>query len=60
MSLSDAQEVRLARRHPDAVYNATAEAMELAIPRDGDLVAWLAGELKAILAGAERKAARAS
>ncbi len=60
VSLSDAQEVRLARRHPDAVYNATAEAMELSIPRGGDLVAWLAGELKAILAGAERKAARAS
>ena len=50
VELTDAQEVRLRRRHPDAVLNAQAAALELPQPREGDLVAWLAGELKAILA----------
>lgn len=48
--LSDAQEVRLARRFPDARYNAAASAVELPLPRSGDPVAALARDLKALLA----------
>jgi transcription-repair coupling factor (superfamily II helicase) len=48
--LSDAQEVRLARRFPRARYNAAASALELPLPSSGDPVAALAGDLKALLA----------
>ncbi len=48
--LSDAQEVRLARTRPGALYNTAAGALELALPRGGDLVGWVAAELKALLA----------
>ena len=50
VELSDAQEVRLQRKHPGAVYNAQAEALELPMPRSADPVAWLARELAGVLA----------
>jgi transcription-repair coupling factor (superfamily II helicase) len=53
--LSDVQEVRLRRERADAVYNAAAEALELPLPRKGDLVPWLARELKGIFAAPARR-----
>jgi transcription-repair coupling factor (superfamily II helicase) len=52
VSLSDAQEVRLQREHPRALYNAAAEALELPLPRsiDEDLVGWLARQLRSVFA----------
>jgi len=47
--LSDVQEVRLQREYPDAVYNAAAGALELPLPRGGDLVGWTAKQLKTLL-----------
>jgi transcription-repair coupling factor (superfamily II helicase) len=55
VSLSDSQEVRFARQHRDARYNAAAEALEFPLPRDGDLVAAVAGRLKAVLASPSRR-----
>jgi transcription-repair coupling factor (superfamily II helicase) len=50
--LSDSQEVRLARAHRDAVYNAAADALEFPTPRGDDLVGAVAAKLKAILSPA--------
>jgi transcription-repair coupling factor (superfamily II helicase) len=47
--LVDSQEVRLARAHRDAVFNAAAEALEFPLPRDADLVGAVAAKLKAIM-----------
>jgi transcription-repair coupling factor (superfamily II helicase) len=49
--LADHQEIRLQRDFPDAFYNPSAEAVELPLPRTGDLVGWTARQLKTILAG---------
>jgi len=49
VTLSDAEEVHLQREHPRAIYNAAAAALELPLPRSGDLVGWLARTLKALL-----------
>lgn len=57
VSLTDAGEVRLQRLRPDITVNAAAEAVELPMPRTEDLVAWLAGELKALFTGAHAPAA---
>jgi transcription-repair coupling factor (superfamily II helicase) len=46
--LADWQEVRLHREHPKAVYNTAAHALEVPMPRTGDLVGWLARTLQAI------------
>ncbi len=46
VSLTDSQEVRLARVHPDALYNAAAGALELPLPRGGDLVGGVARMLR--------------
>jgi transcription-repair coupling factor (superfamily II helicase) len=46
--LADWQEVRLRREHPKAVYNTAAHALEVPMPRTGDLVGWLARTLQAI------------
>jgi transcription-repair coupling factor (superfamily II helicase) len=56
VTLAEYQEVRLRREHPRAVYNPTASALELPLPRaaDTDLVGWIARQLKAILAPARR------
>ncbi|MDQ3972736.1 MAG: transcription-repair coupling factor, partial [Actinomycetota bacterium] len=54
LSLADHQEVRLARTHPRALWNAAAQALELPMPSGGDLVGWVAGQLKAILAPPRR------
>jgi transcription-repair coupling factor (superfamily II helicase) len=56
VSLSDSQEVRLARAHPDALYNAAAAALELPMPRGGDLVAGVARTLRDLFAPAKRAA----
>ena len=53
--LSEAQEVRLQRERPRALYNATAGALELPMPRGGELVGWLARELKAVFAARARR-----
>jgi transcription-repair coupling factor (superfamily II helicase) len=51
VQLSDSQEVRLQRTHPQAVWNPAAGALELAMPRGGgDLVGWLARQLRDVLA----------
>jgi transcription-repair coupling factor (superfamily II helicase) len=47
--LADWQEVRLQREHKQAVYNPTAQALELPMPRSGDLVGWLAKTLQGVL-----------
>jgi len=47
--LADWQEVRLQREHKGAIYNAAAQALEVPMPRSGDLVGWLARTLQAIL-----------
>ncbi len=46
--LADWQEVRLARTDPTAVYNAVASALELPMPRGGDLVGFTAARLGAL------------
>ncbi len=48
--LSDSQEIRLQREYAGAVYNTSAGALELPLPRRGDLVAWTAQQLKGLLA----------
>ncbi|MPZ88845.1 MAG: transcription-repair coupling factor, partial [Nitriliruptorales bacterium] len=52
--LSDQQEVRLRRDFPGGLYNAAAEALELPMPRSGELVGWTARQLKALLSGQPR------
>ena len=52
--LSDSQEVRLSRQRPNVVWNPTAAALEIPMPASGELVGFVAGELKAIL-GSPRK-----
>ncbi|MGH8907154.1 MAG: transcription-repair coupling factor [Egibacteraceae bacterium] len=47
--LADWQEVRLRRTDPTAVYNPAAGALELRMPRTGDLVGFTAERLAAIL-----------
>ena len=47
--LADWQEIRLRREHPKAVYNPTAQALEIPLPRSGDLVGWLAKTLQGVL-----------
>ncbi len=54
--LADWQEIRLRREHRAAVYNGTARALELPMPRSGDLVGWLARTLQSVL-GPRRDAA---
>jgi transcription-repair coupling factor (superfamily II helicase) len=49
--LSDSQEVRLAREFPGALYNPAAEALELPLPRSGDLIGWTARQLRTLLTG---------
>jgi len=44
--LTESQEVRLARAFRDAVYNASAGALELPLPRSGDLVGATARQLR--------------
>ena len=51
VTLTDSQEIRLQREDPTAVYNPTASALELVLPRGGDLVGWVAGRLADALAG---------
>jgi transcription-repair coupling factor (superfamily II helicase) len=53
--LSDQQEVRLRRDYPDAIYNPAAEALELPLPRSGDLVAATARQLRDLLSGPRRR-----
>ena len=48
VSLSDSQEVRLARVHPGALYNPAAGALELPLPRGGDLIGGVARMLRDI------------
>jgi len=48
--LTDSQEIRLQREYAGAVYNTAAGALELPLPRRGDLVAWTAQQLKGLLA----------
>ncbi len=43
--LSDSQEIRLARELRDATLNTAAGALEIPLPRSGDLVAHVAGQL---------------
>jgi transcription-repair coupling factor (superfamily II helicase) len=52
--LTDQQEVRLRRDFRGALHNPAAEALELPMPRSGDLVAWTARQLKALLSGSSR------
>ncbi|MDP8971233.1 MAG: transcription-repair coupling factor, partial [Actinomycetota bacterium] len=52
--LADYQEVRLAREHPRALWNAAAQALELPMPSGADLVGWVARQLKSILAPPRR------
>jgi transcription-repair coupling factor (superfamily II helicase) len=47
--LADWQEIRLRREHRNAVYNSAAQALEVPMPRTGELVGWLARTLQAIL-----------
>ena len=47
--LADWQEIRLRREHKSAVYNGTARALELPMPRSGDLVGWLARTLQGVV-----------
>jgi transcription-repair coupling factor (superfamily II helicase) len=47
--LADWQEIRLRREHRAAIYNGTARALELPMPRSGDLVGWLARTLQGVL-----------
>ena len=53
--LADWQEIRLRREHRNAVYNGTARALELPMPRSGDLVGWLARTLQGVV-GPQRNA----
>ncbi|HWH32064.1 MAG TPA: TRCF domain-containing protein, partial [Egibacteraceae bacterium] len=57
LQLADFQEVRLGRIAKDALYNAPARALELPMPRDGDLIAYVARRLKDVFAPAERPGA---
>jgi transcription-repair coupling factor (superfamily II helicase) len=50
VELSDAQEVRLTRRLPQARYNAQAAALELPLPQKGDPVAAVARDLRTVFA----------
>ncbi|MGH3442942.1 MAG: transcription-repair coupling factor [Nitriliruptorales bacterium] len=54
--LSDSQQVRLQRLHPDARWRPTAETLEVPLPRRGpdDLVAWVAATLREVLKGTPR------
>ncbi|HVL98327.1 MAG TPA: transcription-repair coupling factor [Egibacteraceae bacterium] len=54
VQLADWQEVRLAREHRGAVYNATAGALELPLARSGDLVGAVARQLKAVMSPPRR------
>ncbi|HVM12835.1 MAG TPA: transcription-repair coupling factor [Egibacteraceae bacterium] len=54
VQLADWQEVRLAREHPAAVYNAAAGALELPLARSGDLVGTLARQLSGVMAPPQR------
>jgi transcription-repair coupling factor (superfamily II helicase) len=54
VSLSDSQEVRLAREFPQALHNPAAGALELPMPRRGDLVGAVARQLATLLGGAKR------
>ncbi|MDQ3709000.1 MAG: transcription-repair coupling factor [Actinomycetota bacterium] len=62
--LADWQELRLAREHPDAVYNPSASALEIPVPRGsradggGELVSHVARSLSTILSNQRRPAAR--
>ncbi|MBW3602011.1 MAG: transcription-repair coupling factor, partial [Actinobacteria bacterium] len=59
VTLADHQQVRLTREEPSAVYNPSADVLELPLPGGGgDLVAWLARRLKTLLTG-PRPAGRA-
>jgi len=64
--LADWQELRLAREYPGAVYNASASALEIPVPRDsraaggGELVSHVARSLNAILSNQRRPAARSA
>ena len=64
--LADRQELRLAREYPGAVYNASASALEIPVPRDsraaggGELVSHVARSLNAILSNQRRPAARSA
>ncbi len=49
VTLADWQEVRLRRTDPTAIYNPAASALELRLPRTGDLVGFTAQRLGAIL-----------
>jgi len=51
VALTDSQEIRLRREFPGALYNPAAEALELPLPRTGDLVGWTARQLRTLLAG---------
>ncbi|CAN5808410.1 transcription-repair coupling factor [soil metagenome] len=54
VSLSDSQEVRLAREFPQALHNPAAAALELPMPPRGDLVGAVARQLATLLGGAKR------
>jgi transcription-repair coupling factor (superfamily II helicase) len=49
VTLADWQEVRLRRTDPTAIYNPAAAALELRLPRSGDLIGFAAGRLGSIL-----------
>ena len=48
VELTEAQDIRLRRRFPDATSNPAASAIELPLPRSGDLVGALARDLKTL------------
>ena len=52
VQLAEYQEVRLARIGKDALFNASAQALELPMPADGDLIGYVARRLKEIFAPA--------
>ena len=58
VQLSDSQEIRLQREHRDAVYNGAAGALEIPLPRTGDIVGWLARTLQNILGKPTKAAVR--
>ena len=54
VTLTDAQEVRLQRQFKQALYNQSARALELPMPRGGDLIGWAAQQLRGVFAPAKR------
>ncbi|MBW3561173.1 MAG: transcription-repair coupling factor [Actinobacteria bacterium] len=57
VTLTQAQQVRLERLHPEASWRATSEVLEIPYPREGveDVIAWVASTLRELFSAPERR-----